>query len=94
MLNRYEKGAARCMRAAEQVDDAVLSLGLRNMAQAWLELGKKMPRLVESSSSRRREAHCDTKSGRVTARSRGTSPTKRHGKNPSKIAAKHGIRSH
>ena len=86
MLNKYEKGAARCMRAAEQVHDAVLSLGLRNMARAWLDLGKKkLPHLAEGASHRRRG---------VTGRSRGASPMKRHGKSASKIAAKHRIKSH
>jgi hypothetical protein len=41
MLNKYEKSAARCLRAADQVNDAVLRFGFRNMARAWLDLAKK-----------------------------------------------------
>ena len=93
VFNKYEKGAARCMRAAEQVHDAVLSLGFRNMAQAWLELGKKkLSHLGGGAPLRRQQSHCHAKSSRVTGRRR--RPMKRHGKSPSKFAAKHRIRSH
>lgn len=94
MLNKYEKAAARCMKAAEQVDDAVLSFGFRNMAEAWLELGKKRSPDVVQASSRRQPSPCITKSGRVTGRSRGASPVKRDGRTSSKFAAKHRTRPH
>jgi len=78
------------MRAAEQVDDTVLSLGFRNMARAWLDLGKKnSAHLVEGESLRRQQSNCHTKSRRRTGGSRATSRMKRPAKSPSRMAAKH-----
>jgi hypothetical protein len=95
MLNKYEKSAARCMRAAEEVNDAVLSFGFRNMAQAWRDLArKKMPRHVGGASLRRPQSHRHTRSGRVTDRSRSTNPMMRRSKSSPKIAAKRRVKSH
>jgi hypothetical protein len=95
MLNKYEKSAARCLRAADQVNDAVLRFGFRNMARAWLDLAKKkMPRHVGSVSLRRLQSQRHTRSGRVTDRSRSTSPMMRRSKSSPKIAAKRRVRSH
>jgi hypothetical protein len=71
--NMYEERAVKCVRLAEQTNDAIISFGLFKMAQAWLDLAEKnsRPELVRDSTPGSSSEH--TKSRRLNKRTRSSS---------------------